>query len=365
MQNIERVAIRVDASPAMGMGHLTRCLSLANELARSGVKVFFLMRSHAAAFVALVEAEGHAVLLLSDSDGGVGETRETGSGSTWLSTTWWRDAEQTQDMLDQIDRVDWLIVDHYGLDARWERLLRQRSLRVLVIDDLADRPHDCDLLLDQNLVLDMETRYRNCVPVNCRPLLGPRYALLRPEFQEARKSMTGRDGKIHRVFVCYGGSDPSNETEKTLAAIKKLSAFSLDVDVVIGLGNPHAYQVASLCLELPGAQMHRNANNVAELMKRADLAMGAGGGMNWERCCLGLPTIAVDIAENQINGLTALAKAGALLHLGSAASVTQDRIESAIRSLVSDPARTRSMGEAASALVDGQGTSRVRAALDA
>lgn len=360
MSLIKRVVIRVDASVEMGMGHLVRCMSLANALAEEGTEVFFLLRSHAAALTGLIEADGHAVRLLADPphDSGAAPTR-------WLPTTWQRDAGQTLDAIGQIGAPDWLIVDHYALDAKWERLQRQQVPRILAIDDLADRPHDCDILLDQNLVAAMETRYRGLLPATCRPLLGPRFALLRHDFAEQRKSAAIRDGEIRRILVCYGGSDPSNETAKALAAVKYLSVSSLSVDVAIGPSNPHADLIAKLCLELPRTNMHRGANNMAELMACADLAIGAGGVMSWERCCLGLPTIAVDIADNQIGGLTALARLGALVHLGSAASVTQDQMESSIRSLLGDPAKTRAIGDVAHALVDGEGCGRVRTAMNA
>jgi UDP-2,4-diacetamido-2,4,6-trideoxy-beta-L-altropyranose hydrolase len=362
MDFIERVVIRVDASVEMGMGHLTRCMSLANELARQGAEVFFLMRSHAVALAGLPEAGGHTVRLLRDPEPGSGEAGVTAAGHRlWLPTTWQRDAEQTREAIDGIGNVDWLIVDHYALDAQWENAQRRQELRILAIDDLADRPHDCDILLDQNLVSAMETRYRNHVAVTTRQLLGPSYALLRPEFTEARKSLAARNGEVRRILICYGGSDPSNETAKALAAIKNLSAGPIAVDVAVGLSNPHADLIARLCLEMPRARMHRGADNMAELMSHAHLAIGAGGVMSWERCCLGLPTIAVDIAENQVGALTALAKVGALLHMGSAMSITPDQIAASIRSLLDDPAKTRTMGDVACALVDGEGIRRVSA----
>jgi UDP-2,4-diacetamido-2,4,6-trideoxy-beta-L-altropyranose hydrolase len=360
MSFMERVVIRVDASVEMGMGHLMRCMSIANALKDDGTEVFFLLRNHAAALAGLIEANGHTVRLLPDPPHRDADATET-SHTLWLPTTWQRDAEQTLEAIGQIGPTDWLIVDHYALDARWERLQRQRVPRILAIDDLADRPHDCDILLDQNFVVDMEMRYRSHVPAACRQLLGPRYALLRREFAEQRKSMIGRSGEVHRILVCYGGSDPFNETAKALGAIKSLNFESLAVDVVIGRSNPHAESISRLCLELPHAELHHDVHNMAELLRHADLTLGAGGGMSWERCCLGLPTIAVDIAANQIGALTGLAKIGALVYLGSAASVTEEQVASAVQSLMTDSARTRRMSETALALVDGQGSHRVRA----
>lgn len=363
MKAMKRVAIRVDASVKMGMGHLMRCLSLARLLAEEGADVSFLLRSHAAGLTPLIEGEGHAVRLLPDP---VRSAVADGSGTAhahWLPTTWQDDAEQTIEMVDRIGSIDWLIVDHYALDTRWERMLRKRAPRILVIDDLADRAHDCDVLLDQNLVGEMETRYSGLVPATCRLLLGPRHALLRPEFAEQRKSLAARSGKIQRIFICYGGSDPSNETAKALAALKSLSLPSLTVDVAIGLSNPHSGMISDLCRMVPHAELHRSADNMADFMKLADLAIGAGGVMSWERCCLALPTVAVDIADNQRGALVALAASNAVAYLGSAASVSADQMAEAIQSMLDDPARTQAMGEVARALVDGLGVSRVLEAM--
>jgi UDP-2,4-diacetamido-2,4,6-trideoxy-beta-L-altropyranose hydrolase len=194
MNAVQRIVVRVDASTEMGMGHLMRCLSLARDLADDGASVFFLLRSHAARLTGLIEGEGHSVRLLPDTERRPDAPAADGTGyAHWLPTTWQNDAEQTLEAIDRIGPVDWLIVDHYALDARWERMQRKRAPRILAID--AERNHDCDILLDQNLVLDMEHRYRGHLPPTCRPLLGPAYALLRREFAAQRESLTERRGE--------------------------------------------------------------------------------------------------------------------------------------------------------------------------
>ncbi|MBR0694882.1 UDP-2,4-diacetamido-2,4,6-trideoxy-beta-L-altropyranose hydrolase [Bradyrhizobium lablabi] len=356
MSALQRVIIRVDASVIMGMGHLARCISLANALAEEGTRSVFLIRSHAQRLAALIEANGHAVNLLPDPASPAAVT-------PWLPTTWQHDADQTLEAIGEIGSAEWLIVDHYGLDARWESIQRTRIPRILAIDDIADRPHDCDLLLDQNLVAELDTRYQGLVPATCRFLLGPGFALLRAEFAECRRRLGVRRGDVRRVLVCFGGSDPSNETAKALVAIKALPVASVSVDVVIGVSNPHIEAVSAICRTLPQATLHCGADNMAELMLQADLAIGAGGTMNWERCCLGLPTLAMDIADNQVAALTALARAGALDYLGSANSVDSGQIARALDAFTLNPSRMRAMGAAALALVDGEGSSRVCRAL--
>ncbi|MBR0757037.1 UDP-2,4-diacetamido-2,4,6-trideoxy-beta-L-altropyranose hydrolase [Bradyrhizobium jicamae] len=356
MSAAKRVVFRVDASIEMGMGHLMRCLCLANALAEGGTRALFLIRSHAAKLATLIEANGHAVRPLPDPE-------QAGAATSWLPTSWQHDAEQTGQAISEAGAADWLVVDHYGLDARWERLQRTQVPRILVIDDVADRPHDCDLLLDQNLVAAMETRYAKLVGATCMPLLGPRYALLRPQFAEARRQLPPRSDELRRILICHGGSDPTNETAKALTAIRHLAANGLAVDVVIGPSNPHGSEVAALCQALPDVELHRGADDMAGLMARADLAIGAGGIMNWERCCLGLPTIATAIADNQVGGLTALARAGAVDYLGHAGTVDSAQLADAIAALRRDAGRVRAMGAAALSLVDGQGADRVRAAM--
>jgi UDP-2,4-diacetamido-2,4,6-trideoxy-beta-L-altropyranose hydrolase len=359
MNAMLRIAVRVDASIGMGMGHLTRCITLANALSAEGARVSFLMRDHAAAFGRLVESAGHQLCLLpATGRGSVPSADPPLAHAHWLPVSWHEDAAQTSEAIGRLGAVDWLVVDHYALDARWEREQRRGAPRILAIDDIADRAHDADILLDQNLSLAMETRYRGLLPENCRPLLGPRYALLRPEFVETRKRMSPRSGEVCRILICFGGSDPSNETAKALAAIAGVSAAALHVDVAIGMGNPHADEVDALCRNLGRATLHRGADNMAELMARADLAIGAGGVMCWERCCLGLPTIALDIASNQVGALTALAAAGALDYLGAAASVNSERLAQAVGALAGNPARLRAMAERALAVTDGEGAER-------
>jgi UDP-2,4-diacetamido-2,4,6-trideoxy-beta-L-altropyranose hydrolase len=358
---MERVVIRVDASVEMGIGHLTRCMTLANGLAADGARVSFVMRAQAAAFSGLVDAGGYQLVLLEDSEpGNHGRDPADSAYASWLPVSWQRDAEQTREAIDGLGETDWLIVDHYALDARWERVLQRPGLRILAIDDLANRPHDCAVLLDQNLAQGMETRYQPLVPATCRCLLGPRYALLRPEFARQRRSLAPRSGAVNRILICFGGTDPSNETGKALGAVRRLSFAAPAVDVVIGRGNPNADLVARQCREMKGATLHQGADNMAELMARADLAIGAGGVMSWERCCLGLPTVAVDIAANQVGALTALAATGALVHLGAAASVSEAAMAHALDSMLGNAERLQRMNEAALALVDGEGTERVR-----
>jgi UDP-2,4-diacetamido-2,4,6-trideoxy-beta-L-altropyranose hydrolase len=250
-------------------------------------------------------------------------------------------------------------VDHYALDAEWETAMRVCAKQVMAIDDLADRKHDCDVLLDQNYYSDLESRYTNLVPKHCKQLLGPKYALLRQEFAPARRERKIRDGKVERIFLFFGGSDLANETGKAIRAIRSLGRESLAVDVVVGEANPHYAEVASLCAELPGVTLYRQVGNIAELMASADLAIGAGGSTTWERCALGLPSIVVSLAENQVAIAEGVHQMGAQIYLGASGEVTPVVIADQIEQLLRNPQMLVSMSEKAQQLVDPDGARRV------
>jgi len=330
------VYIRADASAHIGTGHIFRCLALAGELRRRGAAVTFLCRELAGGLIGWLRGGGWPVGAL--APGG-----------------WRTDAEGTLRRIAADGRTaDWLVVDHYGLDERYEQAVRAGVRRVLAIDDLADRPHRCDLLLDQNLHREAPARYEGLVRAGTRLLLGPRYALLRPEFAAARDRVR-RGGTVRRALVSFGGADPCGATRLALEALAPLVREGLALDVVAGRLNPDADALEARCRELPGVRFRRHADRMAELMLAADVAVGAGGITTWERCCLGLPSLVLPIAGNQ-RALTAeAARAGAVLDLGPAEEAAAGRLREAVRRWMADPEAVRAMSERAMALTDGRG----------
>jgi UDP-2,4-diacetamido-2,4,6-trideoxy-beta-L-altropyranose hydrolase len=351
-----RIVIRCDASVQIGSGHVMRCLTLANALREKGADITFVCRKHPGDLFDLIESSNHRLVRLSPPVEDVGGDL---AHAHWLGATQKEDARQTAEALKAIGHLDWLIIDHYALDVKWETAMCRYAKRIMVIDDLADRKHDCDVLLDQNLHQDMQERYDDLVPPSCTKLLGPKYALLRSEFKEARKNLRTRDGSVKRIFVFFGGSDPTNETGKTLRAIQQLGSADIAIDVVVGATNPHQEDIAKLCRQLPEAKLYRQVNNIAELMAKTDLAIGAGGGAMWERCCLGLPAIVMSVANNQQSGCDAVARSGGILYLGEAKSVGIDLLKGALRVALSSSYLLASMSEVGASLVDGQGSNRV------
>jgi UDP-2,4-diacetamido-2,4,6-trideoxy-beta-L-altropyranose hydrolase len=256
-------------------------------------------------------------------------------------------------------RFDWIVVDHYGLDARWERSMRKGGGHILVIDDLANRSHDCDVLLDQNLGPSAPPADNADQAAGVRRLEGPRYALLRPGFGALRPLIGPREGRVERILVMYGGADPTGETVKAVKALKSLPTLASRIDVVVGSANPLSEAVRAQCREDPRVRFHFDPANVPELMAEADIALGACGTSSWERCCMYLPAIAVVVAENQRRIAAGLAEAGAAEILGWHADVAVERLQNAVEHLAALPERVRDMSRHAGEVTDGRGVERV------
>lgn len=311
-----KIIIRTDASQRIGSGHVMRCLTLADELKNHGNEVLFISRPLPGNMINLVEARGYGVITLSSVDEIQYLYNDMNTHESWLGVPWEQDAKEVQSVLHELGTVDWLIVDHYALDARWEQAVGLIVGRVMVIDDLADRPHVCDTLLDQNYYTQMDKRYQQLVPAGCSQFLGPQFALLRPEFTKIKQELRIRDGKIENILVFYGGIDHTNETTKVLRALESLNISAINVDVIVGISNPYKNEVMELCSNNHNFHFHCQVTNMAEFMNKADLAFGAGGATTWERCFLGLPTVTTEIARNQSEVTRNVAKFGAVWNLG-------------------------------------------------
>ena len=251
------------------------------------------------------------------------------------------------------------MVDHYAIDLEWERNIRPSVCKIMVIDDLADRPHDCDLLLDQNLYSEMGSRYQGLLPPECQTLLGPKFSLLRPEFLSRRRQLSHRNGHVQRILVFYGGNDLTNETEKALQAINRTELDQVHVDVVVGAGNPHRTRIEKLCKSMKIVDFYCQVDNMAELMSVADLALCAGGTTTWERCSLGLPSIVTSVAPNQEELSIFGAETGLFFYLGNASTVSLDKLVCALKALETSPEALRCYSMRCMEMVDALGTQRV------
>jgi UDP-2,4-diacetamido-2,4,6-trideoxy-beta-L-altropyranose hydrolase len=355
-----KAVFRTDASFRIGTGHVMRCLTLADALGERGSECRFICREHPGNLLALIRQRGHAVQTLSsvaEGNSGSAAANDGPAHAGWLGTAWQTDAAQTRSVLSG-EPVDWLIVDHYALDARWELQLRPVCRRLMAIDDLADRAHDCDLLLDQNLVPDWEHRYQGKVPAHCGLMLGPDYALLQPQYAELHGRVPLREGVVRSVLIYFGGADSDNVTGRSIAAFLSLRRSDVAVDVVINPASPHAEAIRSQLNGYPHITLHTSLPSLAPLMVRADLAIGGGGVTSWERCCLGLPSVVITLAENQRSIAAELDRRGVIRWLGHKDEVNETELAQALVPILQS-ALPATWSERCSRTVDGRGTERV------
>lgn len=343
-----------------------RCLTLADELRDRGAKCHFICREHPGNLVDLIRGRGFVVTAL---PGGAADFRPAVAAPVahahWLGCHWQIDAKQTLDAVQTLS-PDWLVVDHYAIDIHWEEVLRPHVRRIMVIDDLADRRHECDVLLDQNLGREAGD-YASRVPAHCTVLAGPRYALLRPEFAELREYSLARRQHplVKNLLLTMGGVDASNATSRVLEALKN-SALPRDccITVVMGAHAPWLQQVRELAVSMPWPTRVRvGVENMAQLMADCDLAIGAAGGTSWERCCLGLPTLLVVLAENQRPGAQALKCHAAAVLIGAVDDIER-QLPRAIEAAVQGETLAQ-MGRAASEITDGRGIEKLSKLLKA
>ncbi|MBS4083851.1 MAG: UDP-2,4-diacetamido-2,4,6-trideoxy-beta-L-altropyranose hydrolase [Rhizobiales bacterium] len=326
------VVFRADGGPAIGAGHVMRMLSLAHAFRAGGWRIGFAATEETFASVAaLGEAQAEKLVV---------ENRE----DTRALTAKWPEG------------ADLLFADHYGLDAAFERECRPWAKRIVAIDDLANRKHDADVLFDP--VCASPRAYEKLVPPQCAVHCGPDFSSLHPAFREARAAALARrgGGEVNRILVSFGQIDAGNATAEALDAIEA-AGFRGAIDVVLSSRAPHLQTIRE---RVKGrAVLHVDTSEMASLMSAADLAIGAGGTTTWERCCLGLPALAVEIADNQHDLLSRAAASGVLLNLGIAKPGIASEMARALRDLLGNHLKLSAMSIAAATLVDGRGSERI------
>lgn len=338
--------IRADASEQLGIGHVMRCLALSEELIKQNHEVIFICKETNPHIARLIKEKG-CVLLLMDNDIFVDVEHESEHVIQLIVGRY------------NVQQEDWLIIDHYSLDINFERNLRKVFTNIMVVDDLADRFHDCDFLLDSSSNVSKRDLYSCLISPSAIQLLGPEYTLLRGEFIETREALSPQDKRgINKIFVCFGGTDPTNETIKTIKALQPIMNENMQVNVVLGKPNSRIEQwmIRNTSEHM---QLYIQPSSIAAIMSSCDLAICAGGGMTWERYCLGLPGLVIAVAENQLE----LAQQGQLLgidrYIGQSESVQEQDITQIVMQTINysewlKEARTKAMD-----LIDGKGASRV------
>lgn len=315
------VVFRCDASTKIGSGHVMRCLVLADLIAHRGLSSLFICRQHQGHCGTQITDKGYRLVLL-PLQSPVDVSQASGSSPdyrTWLGAEMAEDAAQTIDIIRDVDAT-WVVADHYAIGADWERRVKAATgARLLAIDGQANRSHACDQLLDPSFSVQGKERWADLVPAECTVFAGLRYALLRPEFKQARKHMEATPkpkSAIKRLFICFGGFDHANATACAVEAVMALERHDWLVDVVVGAGYPHLSALRQLIGSRSGIALHVAPANMAKLMAQADLAVSAGGGMVIELAYLAVPSLVLCVAHNQRAMVEALAERGAVIPLG-------------------------------------------------
>lgn len=364
---MKHILIRCDASTTIGTGHVYRCRSIARDLKDSGATVTFICRAQHGDLNDLLQQEFQVLRLPSQSVRSLQglEGREIYGAA--LGCSQHTDATQTIKAVRQanITHVQYLIVDHYSLDISWEQEVlvalseNSKPPKLMVIDDLADRVHMADILLDQNFFGDLGSqRYQSFVPSSCLQLLGPSYALLSKEYSQLHPIVPARN-ELRRVLVFFGGIDSYDLTTKVIKALKTPPFDGLAVDVVLSKNSPNFHSVQELVSSRAYTSLHSNLPTLSALMARADLSIGASGSTTWERACLGLPSLVIVCAPNQHAFAKALEEDSYITVLSESPYVSVEEIRSQLLAYEFD----RHQGEICRQLTDGRGSSRVSSIL--
>jgi UDP-2,4-diacetamido-2,4,6-trideoxy-beta-L-altropyranose hydrolase len=332
-----KVLFRVDASANLGTGHLMRCAALALRLQNKGVEIHFACIHFSEALISLLRSRGYFVQVLSNS----------------VIDDWQIDLYETQVIAKNISPVDLLVVDHYFLSYEWEHGMRHYARRILIVDDLANRVHDCDILVDQNLHENALHRYDLFVPKNTKQFHGPRFAFLHPEFDN--KSLQRlRDGRLNNLLVFFGGVDQTNQCHKVIDALQLLEDCMPETKIVLGAAYPKKEAVHLYAKNIEQLIIIDHTDLMPELVSRADLAIGTCGVAAWERCVLGLPSLVVVTAENQREDAQILDYLGAVRYLGNALDVTAAQWAHELSVLKNDPKQLQKMSARSLAVMKGR-----------
>lgn len=357
---------RADASQKIGSGHVMRCLTLANLLREEGWATYFICRDHPGQMSDTLKAAGHVVHLLDHQQSTENDLETQPDYSQWLGESQIDDADATIKFLKDL-HADWVVADHYTLDYEWESAVAPYCDHLMVIDDLANRKHQCDLILDQTHGR-MPADYSALVPKEARILCGATYALLRPDFAAMRETSLRnktRGDTVSHILISMGGSDPDNITQDILGL---LSDFPLPekckVTAVVGAQSRHLASLTDYARSLPfPCELLSNVTDMAALMASCDLAIGAAGSTSWERCCLGLPSIMIVLADNQKLVAQNLENSGAAFIVENAGLIERE-FPQYINLLLPDPQLRKTMSIVSSHIVDGLGRERVASAME-
>ena len=352
------IFFRVDASFQIGSGHIMRSLVLADIFKEQGCNVVFLSRLLDGNLIDLTEKRGFEVRVVGGDEENSNTARLDG-----LSCSQKSDANNTIVNFEG-KLIDILFVDHYELSIDWETLIRPYVKKIVVIEDLEKRNHNCDFLINQNFRNYTRNDYKDLVPEACKTLLGPQYAILSPEYRDFRKGISRKIGNIKRVLVYFGGTDWQNMTNLALRVLSQDEFLFLKVDVVVGSNYPFLSDLGELVSSRPKTNLHQSLPNLAKLMSDADIAIGAGGTTTWERMSMGLRALVISLAENQMLTCELLQKEGLIDYLGSYRDISDGLLTKYLKESLRNPEDNYNISNRISKYVDGFGALRIVQAME-
>lgn len=335
-----KLLVRADASTAIGVGHVMRCLALAQAWQEAGGTTLFALAEGAELLGDRLIAEGMDVVPLPVEVGGAEDARQTLS-------------------LAEREQAVWLALDGYRFDADFQRRIKEGRRRLLVLDDFGQARHYwADLVLNQNAHADADL-YPNREE-STELLLGLDYALLRREFRTRPQRPAACRHPMRHLLLTLGGGDPDNLTGRVIEELRAIDLSELETLAVVGAGNPHRLRLEALCRASGrGVQLRSNVADMTDLYAWADLAVTGGGSTLWELAHLGVPAVTLILADNQEASSRRLDRYGAIRCLGYPQELAPGAIATAVARLCADPKQRRRMSERGRRLVDGQGALRV------
>tara|TARA_B110000438_G_scaffold280775_1_gene306335 strand:+ start:2096 stop:3130 length:1035 start_codon:yes stop_codon:yes gene_type:complete len=329
--------VRVDVTPKIGTGHFFRCLTLTKNLINIFDEIIFITNTNDKNIIELIlENEGYSIIPYESID----KLHLTINNSI----NWNKQSAK-----------NFLLIDNYDLDWNFESSVRNIFNKIFVIDDLANRKHDCDLLIDQNYYHDQDIRYKKLLPESAQILIGPKYAIIRNEFKNVKKI---NFKNIKNILVSFGGSDPTNECEKILKAFSSKNSLNFNIIVIAGIFNNNYLKLKKEFQNTPNVKIFDYVKNIGQLMSDSDLFIGAGGTTTWERFYLGLPSITTIISDNQTESIEFLSKMGHVINLGFGKDVTSEKYLQTLQNLENN--FLSDISKKNRSLVDGNGTDRIK-----
>ena len=361
-ENQMNIVIRADASNIIGYGHIMRCLTLADALTERRHSVQFVCRDLKGNINNLIVKHGYVVLVLPFPELSNSCSEQLNENEANVTVSQLTDVKETLNALGNIN-VDWFIVDHYSLDSIWHKEIYSCSKKIMVIDELANRYHECDILLDQTYGRSI-TDYDDLTNHNCIKLIGSSYSLLRKQYYQFRLQAEEKRNNFHtikKILISMGGVDAENISAIVLDGLEAIQwEENIEVDIILGENSPYI-EIMKRKVESSklNTKILSDVENMAELMLEADLAIGAGGTTSWERCCMGLPSLMVIYADNQLSIVENISAAGAGINIGRSNMLTALKVSQYIENILESETMMNAMSKECFVICDGLGADRV------